>query len=170
MIVIKIDMIILDVDGTLTDCTIFYSDNNIETKAFSAKDGAILGPLNHLGIEIVFLTGRKSEAVARRARDLNAEAIQGVAVKAPVLGELLAKRNVNPKHCAYIGDDLNDYAAMKMCGFKACPSDAAEEIRDLCDYVSPYRGGHGAVRDICEHILKQTGKYDDFLNHYGVDC
>jgi 3-deoxy-D-manno-octulosonate 8-phosphate phosphatase (KDO 8-P phosphatase) len=67
-----------------------------------------------------------------------------------------------------IGDDLNDYAAMALCGFKACPSDAAAEIREICDYVSPFNGGHGAVRDICEYVLMLDGKYGAFLKAFGV--
>jgi len=84
------------------------------------------------------------------------------------LKTLFSERNIEPGQCAYIGDDLNDYAAMKLCGFKACPADAVVEIRELCDYVSPYSGGYGAVRDICEYILKQEGKYNELLAFYGV--
>ena len=159
-------LLILDVDGTLTDASIYYGDNNIEIKAFSAKDGAILKPMRSLGIELVFLTGRESQAVRRRAGDLNATAIQGIDDKAAELHKILAERQVRPEQCAYVGDDLNDYSAMKLCGFKACPADAVMEIRELCDYVSPFNGGHGAVRDICEEILKRDGKYEELLDYY----
>jgi len=81
---------------------------------------------------------------------------------------LFSERKIEPVQCAYIGDDLNDYAAMKLCGFKACPADAVVEIRKLCDYVSPYSGGHGAVRDICEHILRREGIYGKLLEYYGI--
>ena len=147
---------------------VYYGDNYVEIKKFGIKDGAILKPLPKLGIETVFLTGRDSEATKRRAADLNVVAIQGVEDKRAVLSELLTERKIKYEQCAYIGDDLNDYAAMKMCGFKACPADAVVEIREICDYVSPYRGGHGAVRDICEYILKKGDKYDAFLTVYGV--
>ena len=165
-----IKILILDVDGTLTDGSVYYGDNHVEIKKFGIKDGAVLKPLPKLGIQTVFLTGRDSEASKRRAADLNAVAMQGIEDKKTVLSELLSERNIKYEQCAYIGDDLNDYAAMKMCGFKACPADAVAEIREICDYVSPYSGGHGAVRDICEHILKQEDKYDDFLSVYGVNC
>ena len=163
-----IQLIILDVDGTLTDASVYYGGNNVEIKAFSTKDGAILKPLSQLGIEVIFLTGRESEAVTRRANDLNATAIQGIDDKLKVLKNLLAERDIEPENCAYIGDDLNDYAAMKLCGFKACPADAAKEIREICDYVSPYNGGHGAVRDVCERLLCKTGSYGKLLTLYEV--
>ena len=164
-----IRLLICDVDGTLTDSSVYYGDNNVELKSFSTKDGAIIRPLHQLGISVVFLTGRESEAVSRRAAELDAITIQGIDDKTAVVRTLLSERGIVPEQCAYIGDDLNDYASMKLCGFKACPADAAQEIREICDYISPYSGGHGAVRDICEHILKREGKYNDLLAFYGVD-
>jgi len=165
----RISILVIDVDGTLTDSNVCYGDNNIELKTFSTKDGAVLKPLSQLGIALIFLTGRKSQAVKRRAADLGAVTIQDVNDKASTLKALFSERNIEPEQCAYIGDDLNDYAAMKLCGFKACPVDAVVEIRELCDYVSPYSGGHGAVRDICEHILRQEGIYGKLLEYYGIE-
>ena len=156
-------LLVLDVDGTLTDGFIYYGDNNNEIKAFNTKDGLILKVLPQLGISVVLLTGRESEAVSRRASDFGAVAIQGVADKSVILKPLLDERGIGTEECAYIGDDLNDYSAMKMCGFKGCPADAAAEIRAICDYVSPFGGGYGAVRDICEAILRRDGKYDKFV-------
>ena len=157
---------ICDVDGTLTDGFVYYGDGNLEIKAFSIKDGLVLKPLGLLGIEVVFLTGRESEAVNRRATEFGVAVIQGIRDKAAIVSNLLTERKIEPGQCAYIGDDINDYAAMNLCGFKACPADAAVEIRDICDYVSSYNGGHGAVRDICEHILKQDEKYGALLAYY----
>jgi 3-deoxy-D-manno-octulosonate 8-phosphate phosphatase (KDO 8-P phosphatase) len=164
-----VNLLILDVDGTLTDGSIFYGSRALEMKAFSAKDGAVLKPLRRLGIGVIFLTGRESAAVTRRAAELNAVAEQNVSDKAAKLREILSARGTDASHVAYIGDDLNDYAAMKMCGFKACPSDAAREIRGICDYVSPYPGGRGAVRDIAERILKQMDMWDALLRIYGKE-
>lgn len=163
-----VKLLIVDVDGTLTDGTLFYGNDNSEIKTFNTKDGAILIPLYQLGIEVILLTGLKSKAVIQRARDLGITAIQGIGDKLSVLHKLLAHRDIRPEQCAYIGDDLNDYAAMKLCGFKACPADAAKEILEICDYVSPHSGGHGAVRDICTVVLRQDGKYDEFLKNYRV--
>ena len=156
---------IIDVDGTLTNGMIYYGDN-IELKIFNIKDGTALKYLSSINITVVFITGRISEAVARRAAEFNITAIQGVEDKKQKLEEFLADTSINAEQCAYIGDDLNDYAAMKICGFKACPSDAVAEIREICDYVSPYAGGNGAVRDVCEYILKRDGKYEKFVRSF----
>lgn len=161
-------LLIIDVDGTLTDATVYYGDNNLELKAFNTRDGAVLKPLSALGIEVIFLTGRQSEAVSRRASDLRAVAIQGVDDKASALAEICAARNIAPQQIAYIGDDINDYAAMKLCGFKACPADAADEIKSIADYVSTFCGGHGAVRDIVEKMLKNMNKWSELLSHYNA--
>jgi len=158
----KIKLFIIDVDGTLTDSSIYYGDNNIEIKAFSAKDGAVLKHLPKVGINSIFLTGRESEAVNRRAAELGVDVVQNISDKKTSLQELLSERGVLLENTAYIGDDLNDYAAMKICGFKACPADAADEIKSICDYISPNNGGHDAVRDIIEHILKRHGQWNDF--------
>ena len=163
-----IKLLVLDVDGTLTDGSIIYGSDGIELKAFASKDGLMLKNLHLLGISIVIITGRESEAVARRAADYGAAAFQGVTDKAGVLREVLAERHIDPDHCAYIGDDLNDYSAMMMCGFRACPADAVAEVRAICDYVSPYKGGHGAVRDVCEYLLRREGRYDEYLAIFGV--
>jgi 3-deoxy-D-manno-octulosonate 8-phosphate phosphatase (KDO 8-P phosphatase) len=80
----------------------------------------------------------------------------------------LLDNNLTGQQFAYIGDDLNDYSAMKLCGFKVCPVDSAAEIRQICNYVSPFCGGKGAVRDICEHILRSQGKYESLLDSYGI--
>jgi len=168
MVIKMIKLLVCDVDGTLTDGAIVFEGTSGEHKSFSVKDGLILKLLPKLGIDVLFLTGRSSEAVARRASDLGATAIQGVDDKVGVLGALMAERSLTAEECAYIGDDFNDYAAMKLCGFKACPADAVDEIKGICDYVSCFPGGYGAVRNICEHLLENDGKYGEFLKCYGI--
>ena len=163
-----IALIILDIDGTLTSGGITYG-LDVELKTFDVKDGLILVTMQQMGIPVVFLTGRKSEAITRRAADINATAIQGVSDKKTALRNLIAERGVLAEETAYIGDDLNDYAAMKMCRFKACPSDSALEIKAISDYISPYPGGHGAVRDICEQLLHELGRYGEYLEIFGVE-
>jgi 3-deoxy-D-manno-octulosonate 8-phosphate phosphatase (KDO 8-P phosphatase) len=163
-----IKLFIFDVDGTLTDGTIIYGGDGVELKAFNAKDGLALGALSKLGCDVIFFTGRSSEAVARRAAELDVKCVQGVVGKCGALQELLTERNIGAQNAAYIGDDLNDLSAMRLCGFKGCPSDAADEIKSICDYVSPKRGGCGAVRDILEYLLKEQGKWDMVLEIYGA--
>jgi len=160
---VEIKLIVIDVDGTLTNGGITYDSTGVEYKTFSVKDGYILKTLPTLGINIVFLTGRSSEIVEKRGKELDVQCIlQGVNDKKAELTSYLKQHGIDAENVAYIGDDLNDFAAMKMCCFKACPADAVAEIRNLCDYVSPHNGGQGAVRDICEHILKRCDKWERF--------
>ena len=165
----EIVLLVMDIDGTLTDGAIFYGSDGAEYKVFSAKDGLILKVLPLLGLQALFLTGRSSDAVRERAAELDCGLLDNVQNKSEILRAYLCDNHIDLESVAYIGDDLNDYAAMRLCGFKACPADAVAAIRELCDYVSPYDGGHGAVRDICEHILKQNEKYDAFLNLFGME-
>jgi len=158
-----IKLLICDVDGTLTDGSIIYNDNSAELKSFSVKDGLILKLMPQLGIPVIFLTGRESSIVKRRAEELGALAIQGIDDKPSVIRNIQSERNLSAVECAYIGDDLNDYAAMMLCGYRACPNDAVREIREICNHVSPFNGGHGAGRDICERILDYEDKYAEFL-------
>lgn len=159
-----ISLLVCDVDGTLTDGSIILDNSRMESRLFSVKDGLILKILPTLGIPVVFLTGRSSEIVAMRGKELGVQDIlQGIEDKKAVLYSYITAHGISTENVSYIGDDLNDYAAMRSCGHKACPADAVVEIREICDYVSPYKGGHGAVRDICENLLKRENRYNEFL-------
>jgi 3-deoxy-D-manno-octulosonate 8-phosphate phosphatase (KDO 8-P phosphatase) len=161
----NITLIVLDVDGTLTDGSITYDNEGIETKAFSVKDGFIIKCLPKLDISVIFLTGRVSKIVENRGNELDVrDILQGIEDKKTSLLTYATQHNIELINIAYIGDDLNDFAAMNLCGFKACPADAVVEIRAICDYISPYSGGYGAVRDICEYILKQNEMYGKYLD------
>jgi 3-deoxy-D-manno-octulosonate 8-phosphate phosphatase (KDO 8-P phosphatase) len=166
-----IDHIIFDVDGTLTDGGIIISDNGIEAKQFQAKDGLIIRMLPKLGFTTIIITGRKSELTAVRADDLNISLLmQGVHDKEAALKDYFSEHNLSGERFAFIGDDLNDYAAMQLCSFKFCPADAAKEIREICDYVSIKKGGCGAVRDICEYLLRKQNQYSDLLMLLGLQA
>ncbi|MCL1797144.1 MAG: HAD hydrolase family protein [Eggerthellaceae bacterium] len=165
-----IDHIIFDVDGTLTDGGITISSNGVESKQFQAKDGLLVRVLPKLGFTTMILTGRNSELTAIRAKDLAISVVfQGVNNKIEVLEQYFLEHGLTGANFAYIGDDLNDYEAMQMCAFKACPADATREIRRICDYISPIKAGHGAVRDICEHLLYEQNQYDDMLALFGCE-
>jgi 3-deoxy-D-manno-octulosonate 8-phosphate phosphatase (KDO 8-P phosphatase) len=165
-----IKLIVLDVDGTLTDGGITHHSSSDESKTFSSKDGLILKELYKLDIATLILTGRDSQVVEARGIYLKiTDIIQGVSDKTAILQSYLIEHTILLEEVAYIGDDLNDYAAMKLCGFKACPSDATATIKTICDYVSPFLGGHGAVRDICEHLLQRIDRYDEFLRLFGIE-
>lgn len=166
----NIKLLICDVDGVLTDGSVYLDATTLDIKAFYARDGQLLKYLPELGISVLFLTGRKSAVAHRRAYELNTQIIDNVEKKRLELSKYLAKRNIAPEVVAYIGDDLNDYSAMKLCGFRACPADAVPEIKSICDYVSNYSGGRGAVRDICEYILKQSNKWAQLLRIFEINA
>ena len=164
-----VNHIVFDVDGTLTDGGIILSSDGTEIKRFDVKDGLVIGALPTLGFTTMFLTGRNSELTRLRAAELKINIVlQNVSNKYAVLKKYIDDNNLSWNQFAYIGDDINDYEAMKPCAFKACPSDAVEEIRIICDHVSAYRGGHGAARDICKYLLKQQRQYNDFVSLYGL--
>lgn len=166
---LNITHIVFDVDGTLTDGSIIISSNDVESKNFQAKDGILIRELPKLGFTTMFMTGRDSELTNIRAKDLNiSEVVLGVSNKDEILKAYMLKNNLNGEQFAYIGDDVNDYKAMSLCTFKACPADATLEIKRICDYVSRYKGGHGAVRDICEYLLRHVGKHQAFLDLFGI--
>jgi 3-deoxy-D-manno-octulosonate 8-phosphate phosphatase (KDO 8-P phosphatase) len=151
-----ITILILDVDGTLTDGTIYITAEGEFMKAFNIKDGyGIAHILPEIHVTPVIVTGRESRIVQNRARELSiTEVYQNVADKAAKLQELSKRYGCGLDSFAYIGDDMNDYDAMRLCGFKACPADAAAEIKAIADYISPHPSGHGAVRDVCEELLR----------------
>lgn len=166
----SIKLIVMDVDGVLTDCSLTHHSDGSESKTFNAKDGLIIKSMPSLGIDVMFLTGRKSTIVDERAGFLKVKYVmQGIGDKKKKLEQYIKEQNISKRDIAFIGDDVQDLEAMQLCSFKACPADAVEEIKAICDYISPIKGGHGAVRDICKYILKQDNKYADFLALFGIE-
>jgi 3-deoxy-D-manno-octulosonate 8-phosphate phosphatase (KDO 8-P phosphatase) len=152
-----IKLMVLDVDGTLTDGKIYMSANGELMKAFNIKDGYALARLSSHGVTPVILTGRESEITLRRCEELKIQEVhQGVLDKASRLAELAAKFNCTLAEIAYLGDDINDLECLKLCGISACPADAAKAVREACSYVSPICGGQGAARDIIEWLIDQN--------------
>ena len=150
-----IKMLVLDVDGTLTDGKIYMSANGELMKAFNIKDGYALVHLRNYGIEPIIITGRISEIVKRRCEELGInELYQGVADKAVCLKNVCEK-GITTKQCAYIGDDLNDIDCMMLCGHRAAPADAMKSVRDIVDYVCDAQGGDGAVREYCDLLIEK---------------
>ena len=152
----NIKLVILDVDGTLTDGGVYIDSNGVETKKFNIKDGAGIVLAEQAGIEFMILTGRKSYCVEHRANELKIKYVfQGIADKLSYLQQFLSQQGLSPCDVAYIGDDVNDLECMHIVGFTACPADAVEEVRQQCDFVSRYNGGQGAVREVCDMIRKR---------------
>ena len=147
----KIKMLVMDVDGTLTDGKIYIGSQGEVMKAFNVKDGyAIKHILPEMGIIPVIITGRTSAIVEYRARELDiTELYQGVTDKLAQLKKLAEKYQLTKDQIAYIGDDVNDLECIKYCGFSACPNDAVEEVKRCVSYVCSVFGGGGAVREIC---------------------
>ena len=157
----EIKMLVMDVDGTLTDGKIYMSANGELMKAFNIKDGYAIARLRDYGIEPVIITGRSSEIVRQRCAELKlTELYQGIENKSYKLRDLCEKRQVNLSQVAYIGDDLNDLPCMKICGYSASPSDAMKQVRDSVSFICQAKGGDGAVREFIDHIISNLEKND----------
>jgi len=163
----KINTIFLDVDGTLTNGKVYLDNGKNEFKAFNIKDGLIIVAAIKMGYEVIIMTGRESGVVARRAAELGIkEYYQGVSEKKSALEKLMKEKGINYNNLAYLGDDLNDLAIMKEAGFAGCPVDATDEVKEISDMISKYKGGEGAVREILTHLLKTKREYHKVLEDF----
>ena len=151
----KIKMLVMDVDGTLTDGHIYISAEGEAMKAFHVQDGyAIAHTLPALGIIPVIITGRSSKIVEFRAKELHIEHLyQGITDKLSKLKEIAAALSIAPEEIAYIGDDVNDLDCIRYCGYSACPADAVPAVQQEVDYVCSRNGGRGAVREFIDNCF-----------------
>ncbi len=155
----KVKMILLDVDGVLTDGSIIYSSNCGEIKVFNAQDGYGIVRAIELGLKVGIITGRESEIIKKRASELGVqELIQNAIDKVKPFQNLLSKYNLKPDEFCYIGDDILDIPLLKIVGFSAAPANARSEVKRIVDYVASASGGNGAVREIIDFILKAQKK------------
>lgn len=161
----RISILIMDVDGTLTDGRIYISETGEYLKVFDVKDGlGIKCLLPETGVIPVIITGRKSAMLERRCAELGIEELhQGISDKLSLLCEIAAEHGIGLDGCAYIGDDINDLPCMEAIknagGLVGCPADAVFEVRSVADFVSTRGGGHGAVREFIEWL--RVAKYED---------
>jgi 3-deoxy-D-manno-octulosonate 8-phosphate phosphatase (KDO 8-P phosphatase) len=163
----KVKLLILDVDGVMTDGRIIIDDAGFESKHFDVKDGHGLKILMRYNIDVVIVTGRKSRVVEHRAADLGITEIhQGIRNKSEVFGGVLERRKLVPEETAYVGDDVVDIPLLKRVGFAVAVADAVPEVRHVADYVTNRPGGRGAVRELCEVILKAQGRWMDVAARY----
>jgi 3-deoxy-D-manno-octulosonate 8-phosphate phosphatase (KDO 8-P phosphatase) len=163
-------LLVLDVDGVLTDGKIIMNDQGDESKHFDVRDGHGLKMLMRYGIGVALVTGRRSSVVEHRAKDLGIlEVYQGIWDKAGILDQLLQKMNLHPEQVAYVGDDLVDIPIMRRVGFAVAVRDAAEDIKKIARYVTKKKGGRGAVREVCEIILKAQDHWQDVVGKYEID-
>jgi YrbI family 3-deoxy-D-manno-octulosonate 8-phosphate phosphatase len=159
-------LLILDVDGVMTDGGISLSSRD-ETKRFHVRDGSGIKYLRRSGVDVAIITGRDSKAVARRAQELGVVEIHQRALKKwPVVESILSRRRLTPEQAAYVGDDLVDLPVMLRVGVSFAVADAHEEVRRRADAVTRNPGGHGAVREVAEAILRAQGKWDEIVADY----
>lgn len=163
----KIKFLILDVDGVLTSGGIILDSKNNELKIFNVRDGHGLVMLHKSGIGIAVITGRHSRAVERRMKELGiTEVYQGAREKLRILKEIMEKYGLKKEEIAVMGDDIIDLSILSRAGFSVAPQDAHEEVKKVVDYITEDKAGKGAVRELCDIILKAKGLWDKFIDEY----
>ena len=160
-------MLVLDVDGVLSDGKLYFSNSGDEMKAFSTLDGQGIKMLQRNGIDVGIITGRTSTLVQRRAKNLGITLlIQGREDKLVALKEMSAKVNISCEHIAYMGDDLPDLAAIRHARLGITVADGHAFVAEHADWITSARGGNGAVREACEFLLRAQGKLDQAWQQY----
>lgn len=163
----EIKILLLDVDGVLTDGSLIYSQEGKESKSFNTQDGFGLRLLQDAGIEVGIITARSSEALERRARDLKISHLyQGASNKLEAYKEIVKKTGLKPFQIAYMGDDWLDMVLLKRVGLAVAPANAVTEVKEIVHYTTEQSGGHGAVREICNLLLEGMGRYKEMLQEY----
>ena len=167
----KFEVLALDVDGVLTDGTIaFEPDTNREIKSFNVHDGQGISIWLQNGGHVVLISGRNSEIVAHRARELNIQYVfQGSKDKVKDLKNALDQIGCGIKETIFVGDDVGDLAVMQEVGYAIAVQDACEEVQQHSHWITPRKGGHGAVRDAIEHIMKNAGKWDSAIQNIKME-
>ena len=163
----KIKLLILDVDGVMTDGRIVFDSNGVETKFFNVKDGHGIKLVQRAGIEVGIISGRKSQVVANRAAELGISRLyQGALDKLGPYQEILAATGLDDSEVAFMGDDVIDLPVMRRVGFAAAPADAVAEVLPYAHFVARNRGGWGAVRELCDLLLREQGRWDEITARY----
>ncbi len=163
----NIKLLILDVDGVLTDGRLFFDNAGNEYKSFHARDGHGIKLLRQTGVEIAVISGRKSNTVALRMKNLGITHVyQGHENKIAAFNEVIEKVGVTPEQVAHLGDDLLDLPIMVRVGLAIAVSDANFAVKQHADWCTATPGGLGAVREVCDFIMQAQGCFDDILNAY----
>ena len=156
-----------DVDGVLTDGTLYFNSQGDEMKAFSSLDGHGLKMLQRAGVEVAIISGRSSRALELRAANLGIDELHmGVEDKRALLGRLARQRGIELAQTGYMGDDVVDLPVLRACGFSATVADAHSEVLARVDYVSSKGGGRGAAREVCDLIIRAQGKWEAAMAEY----
>lgn len=165
----QIKLLILDVDGVLTDGRIIFDSNGVESKFFNVKDGHGIKMLQRSGIEVGIISGRESQVVYNRAVELGiGQVYQKSLDKLVPYRQMLEATGLSDEQVAFMGDDVIDIPLLKRVGFAAAPADAVQEVFPLAHFISKNRGGWGAVREVCDLILKAQGNWESVTSRYYV--
>ena len=163
-------MLVMDVDGVLTDGTVIINEDGSEGKSFNLLDGLGIRMWRRAGLKVTFLSGRFSQATKYRAEELEVDyCVQDCFEKLPALKKLLEQAGLPASKTAYIGDDLLDLPVIKYVGFGAAVANAVDEVKEEANYITKRRGGDGAVREVIEYILKTAGKWQELMKRYLPD-
>ena len=163
----KIKLLILDVDGVLTDGRLFFDNEGNEYKSFHARDGHGIKLLRQTGVEVAVISGRKSKMVALRMQNLGIELVyQGYENKRSAFNDIIEKTGVTPEQTAHVGDDLLDLPIMTKVGLAIAVSDANYVVRHYADWCTALPGGQGAVREVCDFLMQAQGNLEDIINTY----
>jgi len=163
----NIKLIVLDVDGVMTDGRIIIGSDNTEYKSFDVKDGTGVTLAHYAGIEFAIISGRFSKVIDARAKELKIKAIyQDVMVKAEAYEKVKKRFKLKDENICFIGDEIIDITVLEKCGFSACPSDAVPEVKRIVDYVCKKPGGKACVREVIEIVLKKRGLWKKAVKKY----
>jgi 3-deoxy-D-manno-octulosonate 8-phosphate phosphatase (KDO 8-P phosphatase) len=163
----KLKLLILDVDGVLTDGKLFFDNEGNEYKAFHARDGHGIKLLRQTGVEVAVISGRKSNSVALRMKNLGIEYVyQGHENKIAAFNEIIDKLRITPDQAAHVGDDLLDLPIMTRVGLAIAVNDANFAVKQRADWHTRLPGGHGAVREVCDLIIQAQGHFDEVVSAY----
>jgi 3-deoxy-D-manno-octulosonate 8-phosphate phosphatase (KDO 8-P phosphatase) len=156
----NINTFIFDVDGVLTDGTVYSYANGEHSRSFNIKDGYAIEKAMQNGYNIIIISGGLEEGVMKRLKFLGIRDIfLGVKDKIEVFNNYIKDKDINKDAILYMGDDIPDYKMLKLVGLPTCPADAVDDIKSICNYISPYKGGCGAVRDVIEKTMRAQGKW-----------
>lgn len=163
----KLKLLILDVDGVLTDGRLFFDNEGTEYKCFHARDGHGIKLLRQTGVEVAVISGRKSNSVALRMKNLGIEYVyQGHENKIAAFNEIIQSLSIEPEQAAHVGDDLLDLPVMTRVGLSIAVNDANDAVKDYADWCTETPGGLGAVREVCDFIMKSQGTFEGVLKSY----
>lgn len=156
----RINTFIFDVDGVLTDGLLYCFSDGEQVRAFNIKDGFAIKHAIRQGYRVAVISGKDEPGVRKRLKQLDIEDIfLGVEEKVDTFEDYIYMQGIHPATVAYMGDDMPDYEVMERCGLRACPADAAEDIKEISTFISSKKGGRGAVRDLIEQIMKAQDKW-----------